>query len=238
MSSDETTPVDPEIRRMVAKIGAEHQKILSSIGTVTTYWGMLEGNLCDLFTALNNQGNEEVSGVVFYAPSNTETRLGFIERLIIYHFEFRSGSPDIDSNIVAAWRNILGKINTLKNTRNAIAHGIMSSSAISLKNQTARLTPAFADVLRFLPNLLKKQHPGLGSAEIETHIKAIGRVNDRVRTLASIVRCHLREPAGLDQVAIQELRELAPQQSSETSGQSDPDDTQPAPQTSPESSPE
>jgi hypothetical protein len=90
--------------------------------------------------------------VIFYTPSNTETRIALVDNLMTYWFEFRANNEH-DATIFAAWGNIKGKINSLKNTRNAIAHGSIThyTSGNNILNQRPRLSPAFGDTLRFMP---------------------------------------------------------------------------------------
>ena len=60
----------------------------------------------------------EITGVVFFTPGNTETRIAFVDNLIAYHFSSESA-------VVAEWKNIKGKLDRLKNTRNGIVHGMI-----------------------------------------------------------------------------------------------------------------
>jgi hypothetical protein len=193
----EPTKNDPKLQEMLHRNKIEHASIINNIGLVTRAWGTLEMTLCDAFRHLGAFPETErwAAGVIFYTPSNTETRVSLVDKLIAYRFQ-PNIIPEFDPRICSSWASIKGKIDALKNTRNAIVHGVVTHSAkgVSPYDQTPRLTPAPADWLRFSPAVLAGRHPGLGSNEIKVHEQAVWRVNARAHKLSEVIQLRLRQP--------------------------------------------
>jgi hypothetical protein len=222
---------DLKLDAMMKRLAAENKAIISSIGEVTRVWASLEMGLFQLFSVVagmsGDQAWDECAGVIFYTPSNTETRVALVDNLVAYRCELRkfpAPADEIDSRLSALWSNIKGKIDRLKNTRNAIVHGTVGSGG-SADKSFVKLMPAFGDTLRFYGAVTTQQRiPGLGSNEINVHSKAVWRVNDRVHKLTDAFRLrmqlpHLRDPSG----AVQNLLELLTQQEARTDTQNNPD---------------
>lgn len=214
---DYLTPAEYE--RLHQQMTAELKAIVSAIGYVTAAWGRLEECLFDLFSILSEMGKTQVAGVVFYTPSNMETRLSLVDKLITYQFEMRS-KVHSDEILRATWKRLRGKINNLKDTRNMIAHGtIMQSIPQNLPSQRPRLTPSFFHTLEFRARFHPGQHVGLGSAEIETHHQAVNRAIERFAPLIDAVRLQLKQRVGLNPTEAEKLRGLLTQLDSQNSSQ-------------------
>jgi hypothetical protein len=149
------------------KMVEEHNSIINSVCLVTRVWATLEMSLFQLFSVLAGMSRDKVwdecAGVIFYTPSNTETRIALVDNLVTYRCELkRVAQNPIDQQLVTLWNSVKGKINTLKNTRNMIVHGTISSAG-NAKGTFTKLTPAFGDTLRFLTPLMESppRIPGL-----------------------------------------------------------------------------
>jgi hypothetical protein len=198
---------------------AERAAIITGIGEVTSVWATLEDNLFSLFLVLTglsgDQAWDERAGIIFYTPSNTETRIALVDNLVSYHCEMRKLSPpadEIDDRLLKNWHSIKGKIDRLKNTRNAIVHGSVGSVGSATKS-TSRLTPAFGDTLRFPRTVPKGSFPGLGSNEIKTHSQAVWTANNRVAQLTGAFRLRMQLPHHADPLGvIRTLLEMLPRE--------------------------
>lgn len=204
----ERRPTPDEIKQLRKKIEEEKIAIERAIGKVTTAWGSMEDSLCSLFLSLSGLEASLVGGVIFYAPTNLETRIRLVDSLVAFRFKFQQKTDD-EKKIFDAWENLKGKINTLKNKRNAIAHGmIIHSTTHGVATQRPRLSPPVWDALRFWPQAKTGQHIGIGSNEILIHLDAVHRAWERVRNFKEAVRLHLKQPSGLNPKEAGKLREL------------------------------
>jgi len=195
----EPLPTPEEINRLQEEIKNETIALTSAIGKVTAAWGSLEDSLHEMFAELSGLAGIATSGVIFYAPPNTETRIRIVDSLVAYHFDFNR-KTDEQRVVSEAWGKIKGKINALKNTRNAIAHGmIVHTQTTGVLTQRPRLTTPIADTLRFWPSLKAGQYFGMGSNEVLTHLAAVHRIDGRVRNFTKAVRLTLKRKSGFSQ---------------------------------------
>jgi hypothetical protein len=226
MSADKE---DPKITALRKRIQREHDEIISGVGLVTRVWATLEMSLFELFRLLARLAipspGPEIAGVIFYTPSNTETRISLVNNLITYHCQLQR-IGDIDDRLVKLWSTkIKGKIDNLKNTRNAIVHGAIVLSARGM-DQRQRLAPTFGDTLRFQPTI--HQHPGLGPSDLSTHEKAVWRVTERTQKLTLAFAHRMQARFGPDnEAAIRALLELVHQLETDWSSQNNQDQEQP-----------
>ncbi len=86
--------------------------------------------------AFNAYGNDK-AGIIFYSPSNFETRLRLVGDLVAFTL---AGNETLASR----WATIKGRIQRKQGVRNAIAHGSLINSGNRML-----LTPAFGDRLRW-----------------------------------------------------------------------------------------
>jgi hypothetical protein len=171
----------------------------------------------------------EIAGVIFYTPSNTETRISFVDKLVTYRCELNR-AVDLDDRLRELWEKTKGKIDALKNTRNAIIHGTVSGYAYgdNLLKQGPRLNPAFGDWLRLAPPIMARKIPGLGSNEIKNHEQAVWRVNDRVTKLDEAFQFRLQAQHSPDpEEAIRKLLELLHQLENQSNSQNNGDQEPP-----------
>jgi hypothetical protein len=224
-------PEDPRTKEMLRRIRADHEAIISGIGLVTRVWATLESSLYQLFMVLGRfagpSPGPDIAGVIFFTPNNTETRIELVNKLVTYHCQMHS-IGELDDRLTALWdTKIKGKIDTLKNTRNAIVHGAIISSYRS-GDQKVRLSPTFGDILRLYPFYKRQVHPGLGPSDLKTHEQAVWRVIERTQKLSGAFDFRMRLQFGPDrEVAIRELHELLLQLETDWNSQNSPDQEQP-----------
>jgi hypothetical protein len=233
-------PDDPRLAEMLRRNRNEYDAIINGIGLVTRAWATVEDGLFGLFRTLGgfSEADRYVAGVIFYTPSNTETRVSFVDKLVSYRFELNK-VVGVDPRLSEIWTKVKGKIDALKNTRNAIVHGTISHSSrgADLYDQRPRLTPAQGDWLRFLPPILAGRHPGLGSNELKVHEQAVWRLNDRVRKLNEVFALGLKAQTGHDPEVRRTLLELLSQLEAQTNTQNN-QDQEPPDKSDPDQSPQ
>jgi hypothetical protein len=213
-------PDDPKLDDAM-RIAAEQAAIISGIGKVTTAWATLEMNLFCLFSVLTglseDQAWDECAGVIFYTPTNTETRIALVDNLVDYRCRLRKLPPPaahlIDERLSTLWSKVKDKIDGLKSTRNAIIHGTVASVGTATKS-SVKVMPAFADTLRLHKAAAAQGNiPGLGSNELNVHSQAVWRVNNRVHELTEAFRLRMQLPQLPDSAeAVQKLLELTQQE--------------------------
>lgn len=221
-------PEDPRTIELRKRMQREHDEIISGVGQVTRVWAALEESLLELFRILahltTSQSHLDIGGVIFYTPTNTETRVSLVNNLITYHCKLER-IAEVDDHLVALWdTKIKGKIDNLKNTRNAIVHGTIVSSHRGGMDQRMRLSPTFGDTLRFQPFARRHEHPGLRPSDLKTHEQAVWRVIRQLQKLKQAFALRMRVQFGPDSTAaIQELLVLVPQLETEMSSQNNQD---------------
>jgi hypothetical protein len=231
MEREMTEPEEPKRKEMLRRLQLQHDEIISGVGLVTRAWATLESGLFELFRLLARLSTPspgpEIAGVIFYTPTNTETRISLVDNLIAYHCQMmRIG--ELDDRLVDLWsKKVKGKINNLKNTRNSIVHGTIVTSSKGGMDQRMRLSPTFGETLRFLPFARAHEHPGIGPNELRVHEKAVWRVIERTQKLTQAFALRMQVRFGPHQGGeVQELLELLTRLEHEMNSQNIPDQEQ------------
>jgi hypothetical protein len=90
MARKPTVPeeVTKEQSEVISKaLETEQAAIGRAIGDASLAWANLESALSNIFFILAfEQKDVEIAGVIFYTPSNFETRLAIVDNLMAYHF--------------------------------------------------------------------------------------------------------------------------------------------------------
>jgi hypothetical protein len=109
---------DPKVKALLQRMEREHEQLISGVGLVTGVWATLEMSLFELFRLLARFATPppgpDIAGVIFYTPTNTETRVSLVNNLIAYHCKMHS-IGEIDERLVALWETkIKGKIDSFE----------------------------------------------------------------------------------------------------------------------------
>jgi len=147
----------------------EEASIRRAVGNASVAWAGLESVLSHIFLTLAfEQKDVEIAGVIFYTPSNFESRISMVDNLMSYHFTVNAIPQTYMPQIYSIWPKLRGRIQTKQSRRNAIIHGNLMNQqrGASLRDRNIRLTPAFLDVLRQHKFRASKQLPGMSSNDI------------------------------------------------------------------------
>lgn len=158
---------------------AEEEAIRRAVGDASVAWAGLESALCWIFITLGffEQRDAHLPGVIFYSPSNFETRLSLIDDLMSYHFVVNALPQTHMPAIYALWPRLRNRISTKQAKRNAVAHGnLVSQNAGELRKRRVRLSPALLDTLRLHPARVAKQYYGMSSNDINQFTQSVIRL--------------------------------------------------------------
>jgi len=124
-------------------------------------WAELENALALLLGKIIHDPSNSLASAIYFAPSNTETRMGIVTAALKVNL---SPSPHF-TEILKRWKTLQNRFGRKKNIRNQIAHGQIITIRFNGKNHI-RLTSPLFDFSRHSDSLKKGQKPGLGPSEI------------------------------------------------------------------------
>lgn len=181
------------------KIVAEHQAIREAMLELMFAWAGLENTLSFLLAKIIRDPSHALASAIYFAPSNTETRLNIIGSVLKIAI---GRSPHYETTIAPAWKRFTNSFGGRKNVRNQVAHGHITTMNIKGKRH-ARLTSPLFDVIRVGGSLLQGKLPGLSSNDIQQSTIAIQKLSDEVYKWMSIVEAFYaaNEKALLDVLA-------------------------------------
>jgi hypothetical protein len=157
----------------LSRLSTEHKAIREAVSTIIMAWAQLENTLAILLSKIINDPSGQFAFAIYFAPSNTETRIRIIDATFSVLI---SASKQHHQQIAAAWQTIRNTINRLKDTRNAVAHGHITTCS-RYNRSHARLTPPMFNFKPFAIAHEKRQLPGLGSADINQSTERIIKIN-------------------------------------------------------------
>lgn len=149
-------------------------------------WADLENSLALLLRSLMRGTLEEIPFVIYFAPSNTETRIKIVDA-VFEHLIF----DGVDSALLEkCFKKILEKIHRVKDSRNKIVHGQIVTVGRALK-QEVRLTGTLFDVSRLRKSLDKQngrpQLHGMSVNDVKTISEKIHECRSLVDDFAGII---------------------------------------------------
>jgi len=117
MAGDAT---NPETLRRLAE---ETRRLRESVASVSFAWANVENVMVMLLYAILRDDQGRFSSAIYFAPSAIETRFRIVDKAIIE----LADSTCCEKEIITSWGNVLSKLNALKEKRNKIAHGQIST---------------------------------------------------------------------------------------------------------------
>jgi hypothetical protein len=175
-----------------------------SVAAATLNWGDLENSIVRFFRDLIQSEDLSLAPIIYFAPSNTETRLYIVDA--VAHHILSGGYRFIKfgEEALTCWTAILSKINKAKEGRNKIAHGQILE--IPGRKTHFRLTSSIYDIGRFTKEPLHPQLPGLSQHDVQEIADKFHELHNLVDELTNVIRA-LRDPD--DQASPEKLRSLA-----------------------------
>ena len=123
--------------------------------------------LARLLGAILNDPSNAMASAIYFAPSNTETRIAIVSAAL----RMKLGGLPHFSEIESAWTRFINSLNRRKQVRNKVAHGAIVTIAMKGKNHV-RLTAPMFDFFRNYPRA-KGQIPGLSGHDIDAAAKEV-----------------------------------------------------------------
>lgn len=151
------------------------KRLYNSVAECVAAWSGLETALATLLFAVIRSPRGMMAHAIYYAPSSIETRLVILDQAMGH-----IGKSEDHGRVQALWQKLLVKINRLKETRNKIVHGHISTWKIKGKTH-ARLCPPIMDFRKktmadVSAKLRARQLPGLSAHDVFNHAAAVGGV--------------------------------------------------------------
>jgi hypothetical protein len=177
----------------------------TAIAAALQDWAELENEFARVLHYLLEHSDPELGLVIYYVPSNTETRIAIVDAVLqekVHRF-----CPYADE-IIRCWGKFLEQVNRSKKTRNKIAHGnaILVTQTNSGKTQ-ARLVPPLLDPINRRKTWKGDQFPGMATHDVAAAARKIVEHRKTLRMIFDLIKLVRSTP--FDWRASQEkLREL------------------------------
>ncbi len=169
------------LERYEKLIEERREQMFLAIGKAHSAFSRLESCLWELYSKAAQHHNSGVSNVVFYSPTNIETRIGIVDSVMQFLFDQHNDGQ----RLYDAWAKLKGKIDKKKNVRNQIAHGELLPSTRG-DNTQVRLTPQVADLVRIIPHVDTTQHPGMTLNDVIQFTTAVHSLSTHVVILGKL----------------------------------------------------
>ena len=125
-----------------------------------------------VLTALVNQGpTGDVASAIFFAVDSLDARISIVEKAFSTLFRRFRGLDNINE-LNDRWEALVKATRGLKKTRNAVAHGQMTTVMIRSRKRHVRLTTPIAEQNQMRSAIEKHQLPGMSSNDINTSAAA------------------------------------------------------------------
>ncbi len=145
----------------IEQLKKEEDAIKAAVAEFNRVFATLEGSLSGLLYATLNLRNSQVAYAIYFSPTSFDARAELVKNALI---QIASENKELQC-LIEPWKRIKKNIDSTRNLRNALAHGIQTTFSIGGKRYS-RFSPLFSDVTRIGPSLAKRQIPGLGSQDI------------------------------------------------------------------------
>ncbi len=166
------------------KIKIEEAQINSAVAELFGKWADLEDRHAVILETII--GDPNVAFRIYFAPSNTETRLRIVDAAVVGMITGRSriNPRGTRERILECWRRINASVQRLKNTRNTVAHGHLGTISTPRKDHTRWLSPKY-DIARWGAT---GQIDGLSVNDIQNCATAIERVIKQMWVFDDVLR--------------------------------------------------
>lgn len=170
----------------------EYKRMRAGLSATVETWSQLENSLSRVLAAAMNTPFDQMPFAIYYAPSNTESRLAIVDNAV-YHIPLLHGEIP---QAKACWDKLFSKINNAKSTRNKIIHGQIVTANIGGGNH-CRLTGAMFDFSKrnkTAEAFANKQLPGMSAHDVERAAALFARRSNQCSKLAAIFKAMINQP--------------------------------------------
>ena len=177
MAGDAT---NPETLRRLAE---ETRRLRESVASVSFAWANVENVMVMLLYAILRDDQGRFSSAIYFAPSAIETRFTIVEKAI----RELADSTCCEKEIITSWGNVLSKLNALKEKRNKIAHGQISTMGSHGGKNYVRLTHPIFNIQETRRYRRRRQIPGLTLSDLETHLRLLYNIIEKLEAFRLII---------------------------------------------------
>jgi hypothetical protein len=164
------------------RLAEETRRLRESVASISFAWANVENAMVMLLYAILRDDQGRFSSAIYFAPNAIETRFRIVDKAIIE----LADSTCCEKEIIASWSKVLSKLNALKQTRNRIAHGQISTMSSEGENHV-RLTNPIYNIQEARRYRRRRQIPGLTSSDLETHLSLLYKAIEKIEAFRFII---------------------------------------------------
>ena len=170
-----------------AALKMELLRLRLAISSAIDTWAIVEHELSALLQILINDDNGIVGSAIYYAPSNTETRIRIVDTAVGAAIFYRH----YGQAVVECWKKVLVRIQRAKRPRNKIAHWYTSEVTVNGSGPFIRLVDPVRRPGHLAARDCSGQIPGMSANDIELYVARLNRRLVDVREFKDVVRAFL-----------------------------------------------
>jgi hypothetical protein len=202
------TEPDTKLAKMLAKMAADTKAIREGIVQITLAWAAVEGSMSLLLREVLGDASGEIAFAIYYSPASAEVRFKIVDAAFCELMGQSELKPAEFRVLMEPWMTLYGRLNNLKEFRNATAHGSISTFARFEKNYV-RLMPPIFDFRRIVPSVRNRQIPGLSAHDVTVGATAIWEIIPKIGLFFPIARARReRDDATLQKTLAQAAASL------------------------------
>lgn len=189
-----------KIHKQFEKNSEEYKKLGELVIAFMNKWHELELSLCSLFYQIINPNPKAVNlaHTIYFTQQGFGTRTNLIKNVVD---QFLKDNEDL-CELKAPFKKLFDRLETIKKTRDTIAHGhIYALNANGMSDVKIR-APAF-DILRVNNKINDQRLPGISSSDLSRDIIKTSTTADLVDTFNQIIKSFYEE--FIDHNAIKDL---------------------------------
>jgi hypothetical protein len=171
---------------------AELERMRTCLGRAIEIWAELENGLADFLSYLIDANKRELGLVIYYSPSNMETRIAILDAVFIQVVP----SLSLGDHILKCWIKFLRLVGKAKTTRNKMIHGnIRAYGGLDSRPVKARLVPPTLDPTRWKQEVMPNhQYPGMSIHDVTAAGNNFQALRDTLYLMVAAIREVRKEP--------------------------------------------
>jgi hypothetical protein len=171
-----------------AQLAAENASLREALATITLEWSHVENKFAQVLRdVLASDPRGLFASAVYFAPAGAEVRINIVDAAFLTLAEM---SPHHE-RVIHAWQHVIARATKVRRTRNAVAHGMITTVNSPSGKNHIRLTAPMFDFRRLGAAMAKDQLPGLSSHDIlqsATQMVELGKRLNQCAAVASALR--------------------------------------------------
>jgi len=198
------------------RLAAETRRLRELVASISFAWANVENAMVMLLYAILRDDQGRISSAIYFAPNALETRFSIVDKALIE----LADNMCCEQEIAKAWGDVLSQLQKLKQTRNKIAHGQISTVSSKGGKNHVRLTRPIFNIQDSRQGRRAGQILGLTASDLDTHVGLVRTVIEKLDAFRLIVDLiHAGDFAALKQRLLEltgDLPSTAPQSDAPT----------------------